>query len=152
MNRTEALKTLHVDANADGHAVESAYWTLVRRAQRRADTDRSAWTEIEQLNEAYGALSPGGRRKRTQRPAAPPAPAAGFALVDVFADWVSAEALRTRVRWSGRNPEIALIGGAALVVFALALSAGASVAATFAVLALVLAAIWSPWRRVPPKE
>jgi hypothetical protein len=152
MNRTDALKTLQVDADADGHAVESAYWTLVRRAQRRADTDRNAWAEIERLNEAYGALAPGGRRKRVQRQPETAVPATGFALLDAFADWMSAEALRTRVRWSGRNPEIALIGCAALVLFALALSAGASVAATFAVLGLLIVAIWAPWRRVAPKE
>ena len=58
MNRTEALKTLRLDATADGHAVESAYWTPrpPRAASRRHD--RSAWTEIERLNEAYGALAP----------------------------------------------------------------------------------------------
>jgi Flp pilus assembly protein TadB len=152
MNRTDALKTLHVDPGADGHAVESAYWTLVRRAQRRAETDRSAWSEIEQLNEAYGALAPGGRRQRAQRRADTAATATGFAFLDVFADWVSAEALRTRVRWSGRNPEIALIGGAAIVLMVLALGAGASLAATFIVIGVLLAAIWAPWRRAVPKE
>ncbi len=151
MNRTDALKTLQVDRDADGHAVESAYWTLVRRAQRRADTDRSAWTEIERLNEAYGALAPGSPRSRSRRQAAGATPASGFAFLDAFADWVSAEALRTRVRWSGRNPEIAIIAGATLVLFALALSAGASIPASFAVLALVLVAVWAPWRRIPPE-
>jgi hypothetical protein len=97
-------------------------------------------------------LAPGRRRKRAQRQPDAIAPATGFALLDAFADWVSAEALRTRVRWSGRNPEIALIGGAAIVLMVLAIGAGASLAATFIVVGVLLAAIWAPWRRVPPKQ
>ncbi|HYM14200.1 MAG TPA: hypothetical protein VEZ14_01415 [Dehalococcoidia bacterium] len=148
MDRSEALKTLRLAGEADGRAVENAYWALVRRAQRRAETDRAAWTEIEQLNEAYGALAPRGSRLAIPSESGSPAGASAFAVFDAFADWLAAEALRTRLRWSGRNPEIALIGGAALVLLALALGAGASLVATFIVATLLFAAIWAPWRRV----
>jgi hypothetical protein len=152
MNRAEALKTLQLDGSADGHAVESAYWTLVRRAQRKADTDRSAWVEIERLNQAYGALAPTGKRKRVTRKQDAPNATDSLGFIDGFADFLAAEALRTRQRWSGRNPEIALIAGAALVLFVIALGAGASLVACFIVAAVLFAAIWAPWRRIPPAE
>ena len=150
MEQSQALKTLRLDPSADGRTVESAYWNLVRRAQERAAAqgDPEAAAEIEALNEAYGTLIPGGRM------APPPKPhpvqqdaGTGIAALDWFADWVSAEALRTRTRWPNRNPEIALVGGGALLLTLLALGAGASIAATFIAAGIVCAAIWAPWRK-----
>lgn len=149
MDRTQALKTLRLDDSADGRTVESAYWNLVRRAQRRAETDAAAQQEIDLLNEAYGALAPDGRSAARPAPDGRAYNGSGLAILDAFADWVAAEALRTRVRWAGRNPEIAIIGGTALALMAVALAAGASVAATFVIAGLLFAAIWAPWRRVP---
>jgi len=146
MDRAQALQTLRLDGSADGRTVESAYWNLVRRAQQRAAKDWEARAEIDLLNEAYGTLAPDARRYQPgQRQAV--AAGTGLAWLDAFADWVSAEALRTRARWPRRNPEIALIGGAAIVLMVLALGAGASVAATFFAIGLVCLGIWAPWRR-----
>jgi hypothetical protein len=149
MEQPQALKTLRLDATADGRTVESAYWNLVHRAQARAaEQDPAAEAEIEALNDAYGTLVPGGRV------ATPPKQrivvqeqGTGIAVIDWFVDWVSAEALRTRLRWPHRNPEIALIGGGALVLMLLALGAGASLSATFLATGIVCAAIWAPWRK-----
>ena len=44
------------------------------------------------------------------------------------------------------------IGGAAIVLMVLAIGAGASLAATFIVAGVLFTAIWSPWRRIAPKE
>jgi hypothetical protein len=146
MDRAQALKTLRLDGSADGRTVESAYWMLVRRAQRRAETDTDARREIELLNEAYGALAPAGRHPHRPASARSPGEGGAPAILDAFAGWVATEARRTRVRWSGRNPEITVIGGAALALMATALAAGASVAATLALAALLFGAIWAPWR------
>jgi len=146
MDRAQALKTLRLDGSADGRTVESQYWNLVRQAQERAGRDPESEAEIDRLNAAYGALAPDART-RAVRPAQAAAVSSGAEWLDRFADWVAAEALRTRERWDGRNPEIALIGGGAGVLMVLAIGAGASLAATFVAAALVCAAIWSPWRR-----
>ena len=58
MNRTEALKVLHLDEGSDGHAVETSYWTLVRHAQTRSPDETTAAREVEELNRAYAALTP----------------------------------------------------------------------------------------------
>jgi hypothetical protein len=150
MERRQALETLRLDGSADGRTVESAYWNLVRRAQQRGQDDLAAQAEIEGLNEAYGALAP-DRPPMTAR-ARPPASASavsGIAILDWFADWVSGEAQRTRLRWPHRNPEIVLIGGAAVVLMVLAIGAGAPLGATFAAAAIVCVGIWAPWRKVP---
>jgi hypothetical protein len=146
MDRAQALKTLRLDGSADGRTVESQYWNLVRQAQERAGRDPGSEAEIDRLNAAYGTLAPDARRGAA-RPAQPVAVSSGAQWLDWFADWVSAEALRTRMRWAGRNPEVALIGGGAGVLMLLAIGAGASLPATFLAAGLVCAAIWSPWRR-----
>ncbi len=145
MERTEALKTLRLDPGADGRMVESAYWSLVRGAQERGHHDIEAVHEIDQLNEAYTALRP-------EFPRAQPAPSrqvqesAGLELIDAMADWLAEEGLRTRERWSHRNPEIALVAGAALVLLVLAVGAGASLLVTFIAAAAAFAGVWAPWR------
>jgi hypothetical protein len=146
MERLQALKTLRLDASADGRTVESAYWHLVRRAQRKAEQDIDAMSEVEALNEAYGTLVPHAQRFNARsQPAA--SAGTGVPILDWFADWVSAEALRTRLRWPHRNPEIALIGGGALLLMLLAIGAGASLLATFAAATVVCLAMWAPWRK-----
>jgi hypothetical protein len=146
MEHLQALKTLRLDASADGRTVESAYWNLVRRAQKRSEQDLDALAEVEELNEAYGTLAPKARRL-AMRPKPALDAGSGIPILDWFADWVSAEALRTRLRWPHRNAEIGLIGGGSTVLMLLALGAGASLTATFAAAAVVCVAIWAPWRR-----
>ena len=155
MNRTEALSTLRLDSTADGALVESAYWHLVQEAQRGGDTIET-FEEIERLNEARDVLAPNGRRGAPMQTAGGGTAVmtsqraegmTGIGPIDWFVDWVSAEALRVRLRWPGRNAEIALIGGAAIVLWVLAIGAGASVMATFIAAGLIFAAIWAPWRR-----
>jgi hypothetical protein len=151
MERAQAYKTLRLDQSADGQMVETAYWTLVRQAQGRASRDTDANRDIDALNEAYQTLTPDGRGKPLASPRAADA-GTGIALLDWFADWCADQALRTRMRWAHRNPEIALIGGAVLVLMLLALGAGASALSVFMVVLVVCAAIWAPWRRVGPGE
>jgi hypothetical protein len=156
MDKTAAFKTLRLDQSADGHMIESAYWTLVRRAQSRGGEDGSR--EIEDLNEAYTVLSPDARMMMPERASSGPYAQAAYGILDTVADWVNDEAMRTRKRWPHRNPEIALIGGAALVLIVLALGAGASCWGVFVTAAVILGAIWAPWRRAetpvspPPVE
>ena len=47
MNRTEALKVLHLDEGSDSRAVETSYWTLVRHAQTRSPDETTAAREVE---------------------------------------------------------------------------------------------------------
>jgi hypothetical protein len=156
MDRAEAFKTLRLDQSADGRMVEHAYWTLVRQVQTRGAADLDAAHEIDLLNEAYTVLSPEGKpgpamhhgsAAYVQVPAG-----TGIAVLDWFADWMADEALRTRGRWHGRNPEIAVIGGGALFLFVLAVGAGASLMAAFLGAGIVIAAIWAPWRRIRAQE
>ncbi|MEX2227236.1 MAG: hypothetical protein WEB52_12395 [Dehalococcoidia bacterium] len=149
MEKAHAFKALRLDQSADGQMVETAYWTLVRQAQHRAAGDPDAHLEIDALNEAYQTLTPDSRGKPMASTRAQAA-GTGFALLDWFADWCADQALRTRIRWSKRNPEIAFIGGAVIVLMLLALSAGASALNVFLVVGVVCVAIWAPWRRTPP--
>jgi hypothetical protein len=146
MERAEAFKTLRLDQSADGRMVEHAYWTLVRQAQRRAETESEAHIEIDSLNDAYAVLSPEGRQAAPMRTAR--AAQAGAEFVDTVADWFAEQALQTRARWSGRNPEMGFIAAAAFVLMILSLAAGGSVIATFICAAVVFAAVWAPWRHV----
>ncbi len=152
MERTQAFATLRLDATADGREVKDAYWKLVRQAQTEAAVTPERAEDIERLNDAYTTLT----HVNPQSAPAAPLPAqervmpegTGVAVIDAFVDWVAAEALRTRQRWPGRNPELALIGGGALVLMFAAIGAGASLIAVFLAMAVVLVAIWAPWRRV----
>ena len=153
MERTQAFAALRLDTTADGAAVKDAYWRLVRQAQTEAAVAPERAEDIERLNEAYTTLThvdpsaaPAAQAPHPRQPAVQQG--TGIALLDAFVDWVAAEALRTRQRWSRRNPEIALIGGGALVLMFAAIGAGASLIAVFLAMAVVLIAIWSPWRRV----
>lgn len=147
MERTHAFKVLRLDQSADGRMVEHAYWTLVRQAQRRAEKEPDATREIDELNEAYGVLAP---EKRAAAPAigasARSAQGAG-SFMDGLADFLAEEALRTRARWHRRNPEVAIIGGGALLLMVLGLAAGASFWGVLVATLLVFGAIWAPWRR-----
>lgn len=125
--------------------VETAYWSLVRGAQERGSRDIEAAYEIERLNAAYTALRPEGNGYHAP-PRPQPAQTTGLEFIDGIGDWLAEEALRTRERWADRNPEIALIAGAALVLMILALGAGASLLATFIAAAVVFAGVWAPWR------
>jgi len=152
MDRTQALKTLELGPAADGRSVEEAYWARVRRAQARAETDEAAFLEVEALNEAYASLAPHIEAMNTARAVAPSArrASAGTSALDSIVDWLFEEGQRTRRRWSRRNPEIALIGGAAAVLAFVALAAGASLVSVAVATVVLCAAIWSPWRR--PEE
>jgi len=149
MDRTEALKTLELGPAADGRSVEEAYWVRVRRAQARADTDEASRREVEALNDAYASLAPHVEAMKLVGASAPPARRAstGAPLLDAAVDWLAEEMQRTRRRWSRRNPEILLIGGAAAVLAVLALDSGASLANVAVAAAVVCVTIWSPWRR-----
>ena len=150
MDRAQAYRTLRLDQSADGHMVESAYWTLVRRAQAQAESDPSAMQEIEELNQARVVLSPdamhpapqGAPAVRPQQPAS-----SGVGILDAAADWVNEEAQRTRERWRGRNPEIGVIGAVTIIMMVMALIAGASYLLVLLATAVVLVSIWAPWRR-----
>ena len=151
MERTQAFTTLRLDTTADGQMVSDAYWRLVRQAQAIAATDPEQRAEIDRLNDAYTTLTPAGTPHVVppqQHYVAQQQQGSGIGWLDAFADWVTAEALRTRQRWANRNPEIAMIGGGALVLMLAAIGAGASLIAVFVAMVVVLAAIWSPWRRV----
>lgn len=146
MERTQAFKTLRLHESADGEMVQSAYWSLVRQAQNRATNDTAARAEVEELNEAYATLQPDARRKEpAARPAA--APPAGTEWLDRAVNWLSDQALRTRGRWAGRNPEIAVIAGTTLVLAFMALAEGVSFWIFLVCLTLIFGAIWAPWRR-----
>ena len=134
---------------ADGRSVEEAYWERVRRAQARADTDEAAFREVEALNDAYASLAPHIEAMKSADAAGPPARpgSAGASPLDSIVDWLFEEAGRTRRRWARRNPEIAIVCGAAAVLAFFALDAGASLASVGVAMAVVCAAIWSPWRR-----
>ena len=163
------LKVLRLHREGDGKAVEQSYWSLVRRAQSRGEDPR-AHHEIERLNEAYAVLAPAAepltatsRRKAAPARATGPAPArttvppapAMFFPDEVIASF-GREAARVRARWHSRrqvqtlvvcdNPEIALITGAGLVLTVLALAAGAPLAPVLICVAIIAAALWSPWR------
>jgi hypothetical protein len=145
MERTEAFRALQLEPGADGQEVTHAYWALVREAQERAAVEPRARSEIDRLNDAYAALVPNGSRFAVRRAAArdrAPQPP----RVDGMIAWIGDEALRTRERWSHRNPEIAMIGGGALSLGLLALVAGAPLLGVGGSLALVFGAIWAPWR------
>jgi len=161
MNRAEALKVLRLDREGDGKAAEQSYWSLVRRAQSRGEDPR-ALREIERLNQAYALLVPAAEpqsataRRRAPASDAPvtgvapartaaPAGSALFFPDDILA-WFGREAARVRARWHGRNPELALICGAGLVLTVLALAAGAPLVAVLICVAIIAAAVWSPWR------
>jgi hypothetical protein len=149
MDKAEAFRTLRLDQSADGRMVENAYWTLVRRAQ--ADDDPAAAAEIDQLNQAYGVLSPDAMNYAAAQGAgamrAPVQGSSGVGLLDSAADWVNDEAQRVRRRWDGRNPEVGVIGGVTIFLMLLALTAGApSLLVLISVLVIALV-IWAPWRR-----
>lgn len=148
MERAEALDMLRIAPDAVGDEISDAYWRRARKLQHRAGDDLDAKTELERLNAAYTALAPKGVQKMPRAIAPSASTRAGVAVLDVLANWVADEALRTRQRWTGRNPEIALMGGAALVLIVLAIGAGASLIGTFGAAIVLCAAIWAPWRRV----
>src|SRR5438874_1443483 len=109
MERTQAFTTLRLDTTADGQMVSDAYWRLVRQAQALAAADPEHRGEIDRLNDAYTTLTPAGTPyvvPPQQQYGAQQQAASGMPWLDAFAEWVSAEALRTRQRWANRNPEI----------------------------------------------
>jgi len=151
MDRAQALKTIGLSPTADGRAVEQAYWVRVRRAQSRADSDETARLEVEALNEAYASLAPQIEQMKSAHAASRASrSSAGASPLDSIADWLFEEAGRVRRRWSRRNPEVAIMAGCVAVLAFLALDAGAPLVTVGAAALVVVAAIWSPWRR--PEE
>lgn len=149
MERARAYETLNLPPGADGLLVADAYWRLVRQAKTGAD-DPDTRAGIERLNEAYAALTP-ETVPRTPRAAARRVQASagsGLWLLDAFADWTVAQLHRTRQRWAGRNPEIAVLAGTTLALTIIALGTGAAVTVTLVAAAIATIAIWAPWRRV----
>jgi hypothetical protein len=69
-------------------------------------------------------------------------------LLDQVADWLTAEAQRTRTRWGERMPEAAVLGALSTFVALLALAEGASFALVAVLWLAVAVTIWAPWRRV----
>ena len=150
MERAEAFKTLRLDVSADGRMVENAYWTLVRQAQRRAANDGDAGGEIDRLNEAYTMLAPDAHvveRPRATRPAGESG-GTGVEFLDGFADWCADEWGKIRERWVGRNLEVGVIGGSALIMLLFAVGAGANLFGVFAPMLAILVTIWAPWRKI----
>lgn len=150
MERAEAFKTLRLDVSADGRMVENAYWTLVRQAQRRAANESDARTEIDRLNEAYTTLAPDGHvveRPRVARQAGESG-GTGVEFLDGFADWCADEWGKIRDRWSGRNLEVGVIGGSAMIMLLFAVGAGANLVGVFVPMLAILVTIWAPWRRL----
>jgi hypothetical protein len=157
MNQAEALRVLRLDKASDGRAVEQSYWSLVHRAQSRGDDPR-AQREIERLNEAYALLAPHAEpmaaTKRRAPAAEAPTPSVrmsqGVLVPDAILGWLGRESGRVSARWSGRNPELALICGAGLVLVVLAVAAGSSILPVLICVAVIAGAVWSPWRGRPP--
>lgn len=149
MERARAFETLNLQPGADGQIVADAYWRLVRQAKAGAD-DPDTRAEIERLNEAYAALTPETvpRAPRVGAQRVQPSAGSGVWLLDAAAEWTVAQLQRTRERWAGRNPEIAVVGGAMLALTFIALSTGAAVTVTLVAAATATVAIWAPWRRV----
>jgi hypothetical protein len=148
MDRAEAYKILRLDEAAAGDMVQAAYWTLVRQAQDRSRDDVSALRDIDSCNKAYTTLAPGAQIY-TPRPRVQATPqGTETEIIDRVVDWLSEETLRTRARWVQRNPEIGVMLGATLFLMVIALAAGASFWLVTASVLAILAAIWSPWRRV----
>ena len=152
METTEAYRTLRLDPSADGSMVQSAYWALVRKARDRGARDLDARAEIDRLNDAYSTLQPGANRYDPSPARGLSPPPVGTEFVDRAVDWLSEEALRTRYRWSGRNAEIAVIGGTALFLMIVALASGSSFWLVALSAVLIFGAIWAPWRRVHMPE
>src|SRR5438105_12622385 len=101
MERRQAFTTLRLDTTADGQMVSDAYWRLVRQAQAIAAANPEHRAEIDRLNEAYTTLTPAGTPYVVPREQhyGVQAQGSGINWLDAFAEWVSAEALRTRQRW-----------------------------------------------------
>jgi hypothetical protein len=166
MNRAEALKVLHLDEGSDSHAVETSYWTLVRHAQTRSLDETTAAREVEELNQAYAALTPIPSPMEMVRTSQKPARVVGAAratmaagshvsndnVVDAALAWLVEEAVRVRQRWAGRNAEVVLISGAVAALAVAALMANASLLIVLACVAVVFIGVWSPWRNAPPDD
>ena len=54
--------TLQVHPEADARMIETAYWHLARRFNRRSDS--SALAKLDDLNEAYSVLATPSRREK----------------------------------------------------------------------------------------
>jgi hypothetical protein len=153
MEPAQAYETLNLHPSADGQMVADAYWRMVRQAQGEEDGAETR-ARIEQLNDAYTTLTP----KAALRPAPAHALAAaaqqpagsGVPMLDWIADWVAAQVQFTKARWPGRHVEIGVIGGASLALTFIALSTGAAVSLTLVCAAVIVLAIWAPWRRIRP--
>ncbi len=147
MTKAEACKILQVASSADEEIVTQAYWHLARKYRDGADTDKWARKRLDDLNRAYLVLLP-------QSGGAPPAKtpvshAAEPPITDELAALARRIVQRTRARWQGRLPELAMLSAATATLTFLALSAGASVPLTLLAAAVAAFAFVAPWRRLP---
>ena len=101
MNRTEALKVLHLDEGSDSHAVETSYWTLVRHAQTRSPDETTAAREVERLNKAYAALTPTPSPMEMVRTSQKPARVVGAARAAMAAGSMPPQTTSSALPWLG---------------------------------------------------
>lgn len=147
MTKTEACKALQVASSADEEIVTQAYWHLARKYRADASRDKRARARLDNLNRAYLVLLPksgGAPSPTTAMPQEPEPP-----LTEELAALGRRIAQRTRARWQGRLPELAILSATTATLTFLALDAGANVPLTLLAAALAAFAFVAPWRRLP---
>ncbi|MEX1253694.1 MAG: hypothetical protein WEE64_05075 [Dehalococcoidia bacterium] len=147
MTKTEACKVLQVASSADEEIVTQAYWHLARKFRAEASRDKKARARLDNLNRAYLVLLPkssGTPSPTTAMPAEAEPP-----LTEELAMVGRRIIQRTRARWQGRLPELAILSATTATLTYLALSAGASVPLTILAAGFAVFAFVAPWRRLP---
>ena len=147
MTKTEACKVLQVASSAEEEIVTQAYWHLARKYRADASRDKRARARLDNLNRAYLVLLPksgGAPSPTTAMPQETEPP-----LTEELATIGRRIVQRTRARWQGRLPELAILSGTTAVLTFLALSNGASPLLTLLAAALAAFAFVAPWRRLP---
>jgi hypothetical protein len=147
MTKTEACKVLQVASSADEEIVTQAYWHLARKCRAEASRDKRARARLDNLNRAYLVLVPTAGAKPAPHTAMPvePEPPLTEELATVGRRIVQ----RTKARWQGRIPELAILSATTATLTYLALAAGASVPLTALAAGFAVFAFVAPWRRLP---